>query len=101
MDDVRYIIATCPISDLELQAYQRYPETFFGVYKETTQKQKDPVQLFHWLMDCYGKTDRAKLLEFMKDHPDYNQLIYKSQAELAFLYCERIAHSGISMSSKK
>ena len=101
LDDGRSIIATCPISDLELQAYQRYPETFFGVYKETTQKQKDPLQLFHWLMDCYGKTDRAKLLEFMKDHPDYNQLIYKSQAELAFLYCERIAHSGISMSSKK
>lgn len=100
LDDGRSIIATSPMSDLELQAYRRYPETFFGVYKENTRK-KDPVELFHWLMGCYGKTDREKLLEFMKDHPDYNLLINKSQTDLAFIFCERVIHSMISSNSKR
>lgn len=101
LDDGRSIIADSPISDEELQAYQRYPETFFGICKQNSQRKKDPVQLFNWLMDCYGKTDRAKLLEFMKGHSDYNQLINKSQADLAFIYCERLVHSIISLTSKK
>lgn len=38
LEDGRNIIATCPLSKDELAAYQRHPDTFFGVYREQCRK---------------------------------------------------------------
>jgi len=85
----RSIIAKCPISDEELLAYKKYPDTFFGVIRSQGRKIDDPFEMFEWMLESYKKTSKQKLLEFMKDHQDADALCVFSQEELAVLYCER------------
>lgn len=58
-----------PITEAELDVYRESPETFFGVY-EPKSKIEDPGTLYEWLLSAYKDTQHARLLEFMKDHPD-------------------------------
>jgi hypothetical protein len=45
-------------------------------------------------------TPKERLLEFMKDHPQYGQLIDKSQEELAVLYGESVVEEIIKRKSQ-
>ncbi len=40
-----YIMATCPISDAELSAYRRYPETFFGEIRKPSGQANTLIEL--------------------------------------------------------
>lgn len=86
------VICSCPMSDEELRAYKRHPETFFGIIKEKPKNIKDPVELFHRVYNNYKHTPKYKLLEFMKDHSDIETLRSQTQEKLAFLYCERLVY---------
>jgi hypothetical protein len=46
LDDGRSIIAACPLTKDELAAYRKYPDTFFGVYREQGRKAETPLDLF-------------------------------------------------------
>lgn len=93
LEDGRSIIATCPLSDDELLAYKKHPDTFFGVYQPVGRKINDPMELFDFFYNSYCQTPKERLLEFMKDHPDYEKLKHESQEELAIIYCERLVYS--------
>jgi hypothetical protein len=82
-----------PITDEELSAYRRHPDTFFGVYRKQGRKIDNFLELFDGFYDCYRHTDRSKLLEFLKDQPDYDVLQGESQEELAITCCERWVYS--------
>lgn len=84
------IIAACPLTDDELAAYKRYPETFFGVYKRQTRKTEDPLELFDFFYETYRRAPRATLLRFLEGQPDYESLKDRTQEELAVTYCERM-----------
>jgi len=49
------------------------------------------------LYETYQKTPKEKLLEFLKDHPDFEKLQDESQEELAIIYCERMAYAAFSV----
>jgi hypothetical protein len=95
LNDGRNIITTFPLSEAELAAFKKFPETFFGVYKEPTRKITDPVEMYLWFLKGYRTTPKEKLLEFMKGAVDFNQLAILPQDQLAKIYCERIVLNDI------
>jgi uncharacterized protein YchJ len=100
-DDGRQIINSTPLSDDELTAYHRYPDTFFGVYRPKTKRVDDPLDLFDFLYETYRKTPRSKLLEFLHDQPDLERLREQSQEELAITYCERLVYAQMLKGNRK
>lgn len=46
LDDGRRIIAKYPLSDAEMAAYRRHPDTFFGVIQEVGKQANDPIALY-------------------------------------------------------
>lgn len=95
LDSGKSIIATCPLTDEELAAYNRHPNTFFGTLKHQGKQVKDPIELFDFFYETYSKSSKEKLLEFMKDHPDIEKLKGENQRELALTYCERLVYATI------
>jgi hypothetical protein len=96
LEDGRSINATCPLTEDELAAYHKYPDTFFGVYKEQGRKAETPLELFDFFFDTYKQTTKEKLLEFMKNHSDVDKLKELGQEELAVTYCERCVYAEMS-----
>ncbi|MEW6374990.1 MAG: SEC-C domain-containing protein [Thermodesulfobacteriota bacterium] len=96
LEDGQSIIAACPLTKDELDAYRKYPDTFFGVYKEQGKKAETPLDLFNFFFDVYKKTPKEKLLDFMKNHNDIDRLKELEQEELAVTFCERSVYAAIS-----
>ncbi|MDR4501161.1 MAG: hypothetical protein MRJ96_06895 [Nitrospirales bacterium] len=94
LEDGRKIIASRPITDNELSAYRKYPETFFGVHKPNGRKIRDGLDMFDFLYETYKHTSREKLIELLQNHPDIEKLKQESQEELAITYCERWVYSN-------
>jgi hypothetical protein len=95
------IIATCSLTDEEFSAYKRYPDTFFGVYRKQGKKVESPLELFDFFFESYRNTSKDRLLEFMKEHPDYENLKKESQRELAIIFCERVVYSAMNKYDNK
>jgi len=100
IDNSCRIIATFPLSDHELEAYRKYPDTFFGtVDRNAARKCENIFDWYDFFFESYGKTPKEKLIEFMRDAPDIGTLKGLSQEELAKTYCERLAN-GVERRSK-
>lgn len=93
LGDDRSIMVTCPLTEDELAAYKKHPDTFFGAYKEHGRKAETPLELFDFFYGVYRVTSKEMLLEFMKDHADFEELQKLAQDELAIIYCERLVYS--------
>jgi hypothetical protein len=83
------IIATCPLSEAELQAYKQFPETFFGDLTQSTKKLSSPLELYDFFLEAYRRTPKERLLELMAGATDIEHLKSLSQGDLATLYSER------------
>jgi hypothetical protein len=90
-----HVNAVCPISDAELAAYRRYPETFFGEVREPPRHAKTLVDFCDFFYETYKNTSREKLLEWMAGSPDIERLRTLSQEDLAIIICERWARSAV------
>jgi len=99
IDDGRSIIATCPLTEEELAAYRRHPDTAFGTHRPQGRRIDDPLELFDWFFDTYRHTPKHRLLEFMRDRPDIDQLRSKDQQELAIIYCEGLVYATVNSNS--
>lgn len=84
------ILFRAPLSDAELAAWRRHPNTFFG---EVTRNgtSETVLDMYDFLMETYTKSPKSKLLEFLAGAPDIAQLATLDQPELASMYCERLA----------
>jgi len=90
-----------PISDIELEDYERHPDTFFGVIHPQGKNTDEPYDLFEWMLDSYSKTPKERLLEFMNNRKDIEQLKLLTQEELAIIYCEGCVYSILQQRDKK
>jgi len=88
----KVFIAKGPITEVELEAYKKYPDTFFGVVKYVGKQCKDLIDWYDFFFETYKDTSKKKLLEFMKDADDIQSLEKLSQQDLAKTYCERLAY---------
>lgn len=92
MDDGRGLIVQIPMTEAELSAWRRHPETFFGEVSKNG-KSESALDFYDFLMKSYSKTPKEKLLEFMAGAIDFDRLSALKQEELASVYCERMASS--------
>jgi len=94
-NDSRQLICVNPMTDDELIAYRRQPDTFFGVPLKQTQKAKDPLDLFDFFYENYKATPRERILEFVKGRSDFDALQKLSGEELLISYCEGLVYSAM------
>ncbi|MGB8932010.1 MAG: hypothetical protein WCC48_12250 [Anaeromyxobacteraceae bacterium] len=97
-DDGRRNMVTVPLSDAELAAYRRHPDTFFGTVELGGKQISNAVEAFDFVFSAYRNTPREKLLEFMATAgaPDMDRLSMLSREELARTYAERMAASMVA-----
>jgi len=89
LDQGGSVIAACPLTPQELEDFRNDPDTFFGVYKKQGRRVNSPTELFESLLECYKASSKERLLHFLKDTPDFQELQGYSQEDLAEIYCER------------
>ena len=94
-DNGRSHIITAELSNAELAAYRAHPETFFGRVMPVSRNVEDPMDLYASVINAYKETPREKLLEFMGDAPDIEELKKLSDDELRYAYAERVTHSAM------
>ena len=95
------IIGQDPLSEAELAAYRRHPDTFFGVVKNGARGGiNDPLEFYDYCMEIYQNTPKEKLLELLgaRGQPQFEKL---SQNELTGLYCEGLATQVFVMAAMK
>lgn len=91
-----HIFATCPISDAELQAYRRYPDTFFGEVRQPSRRRDTLVDFRDFFYETYKDTPQETALEWLAGAPDHEQLETLSQKDLAITLCERWAWTAFN-----
>lgn len=101
LDNGKRVIATAPLTPEELEDYGRHPDTFFGVYKKVPERNDNPVDLFYFFYETYKETPKERLLEFIKDAPDFEDFKRLSQKDLAEAVCERWVYNVIQNADKK
>lgn len=89
-------IYTWPLSDAEMAAWRKHPDTFFGEVGQRSTKAKDPLDLYEFIHNSYRQTPRERLLELMVEAPDIEHLRRLDQPTLASIYAERCVNSIIA-----
>jgi hypothetical protein len=87
---VNFIVQS-PMTEPEIAAYNRSPETFFGVVQHVTHQAKDTFELADFFYENYRHTEKEKLLEFLKNHPAIETLRALTQKDLAIFISEQWA----------
>jgi hypothetical protein len=93
LETERSIIATIPLTDDELQAYRRFPDTFFGTLIEPIRKVNSPLEFYDIVLESFRQTPKERLLELMAGAPDLEHLKTLAQKDLASLYSERCVNT--------
>jgi hypothetical protein len=93
------IVCRDTLTEAEAKAYAEQPDTFFGVVKKQTPL-KEPMELFDFFFDTYGKSTREVLLNFMSGHPDIESLRNLPQKDLAEIYCESLVYALLQRTSQ-
>lgn len=88
-EDGKNQILTKPMTEDELIDYKNHPEAFFGKIQRPPKKTEEPYDLFEFFVDSYRKTPKERLLEIVKDAPDFDALIKMEQFDLVLECCER------------
>ncbi len=96
LDNGKAIICTWPLSDLEMAAWRRHPDTFFGEVGQRKTKVDTPLELYDFFLKSYRNTPKERLLEFMVGASDYNELAKLDQAKLASIYAERCVNGALN-----
>jgi len=89
-EDKNFVVES-PMTDPECAAYIRSPETFFGVVQSVGGRVNNVAELAEFFYASYRDTPKEKLLEFLKDHPSFEQLVNLNQTDLAIFVCEQWA----------
>ena len=89
------------VTDGELAAYKAQPDAYFGVVQEASKTLNDPFEFFEWMVNCYMKTPRARLLELGKDHPRFDTLAKMSHTDLVLEICEGWSLSAVASERDK
>ncbi|MGH6848663.1 MAG: YecA family protein [Methylocella sp.] len=87
----QHVLARSPISDAELAAFRRFPETFFGEIRPVNKPTTTIEELCDFFFENHKQLSKEQLLEALKQAPDYERLLQAEQKELAAIYAERCA----------
>lgn len=63
--------------------------------RQQGRKIDDPLELYDLFYESYKKTPKEKLLDFMKNAPDIEELKKLNEEELRVRYCEGLVYSAM------
>jgi hypothetical protein len=89
-----------PLSDVELAAWRRHPDTFFGEVTPARLRQGDYLSMYDFFHESTKKVSKEQLLQAMASAPDLERMRGLSQAEVASIRAERLTEGVIAMNSK-
>ena len=89
------------LTDEELEGFSKYGYAFFGNPQKDRGKDKDIFEFYEWLVDCYKNTERDKLLELIKSHPNFDEIRDKSDFDIVLDLCAGYAHSVVEAFKQK
>lgn len=92
-DDEQIHIVQFPLTDDEIAAYKKNPDTFFGVYHEQGKNIQHPLEMFDFFMKGHQLLTKEELLTRLKNYPNQADLANKSRDELLEIYCEGITNN--------
>jgi hypothetical protein len=92
-----HILARCPISEDELAAYRRAPDTFFGQIRPVSKPVKTVEDLCDFFHENHRKLAKEELLTALNGHPEFERLKTAEQKELAALWAEVCASSAFNL----
>ena len=92
-----HILARCPISEDELAAYRRSPETFFGEICPVSKPAKTIEELCDFFYENHRKLSKNELLTALRGHPHFERLKTAEQKELAALWAEVCASRAFNL----
>jgi SEC-C motif len=87
--DGRRVIYNAPLTDAELSAYKRHPETFFGKIADVGKQLTSTLDLYAFIYESYKNTPREKILEWLAKSPELEALAKLPNEELRYAYVER------------
>jgi hypothetical protein len=90
-------IWTVPLSDAEMAAWKRHPDTFFGVLGQRRTRAETPLELYDFLHESFSRSSKDDLLKVMSDAPDFETLAQLDQPRLASIHAERMANGALAM----
>lgn len=96
-----HFIAQAPMTEAEVSAYKRSPNTFFGIVQDVGRNAKDALELAEFFYETYQHTPKEKLPEFLSKHPELERLRALSQKDLAIFVCEQWALSAEAAPKRK
>jgi len=86
------IILTQLMTDDAIADYKLHGDAYFGDPKRAKNRHLTNIyDLFEWLMECYAKTPRTRLLELAKGAPNFDELQKMSDDDLRANHCEMMA----------
>lgn len=89
-------ICTVPLSDDELSAWRRHPDTFFGVVGQRHKPLNTALEIYDFFHGSCRTTTKEKLLDAMANSPDFAHLATLDQATLASIRAERLTYGMLS-----
>lgn len=96
LDNGKSIICTWPLSDQEIAAWRRHPDTFFGEVGQRSTRAETPLQLYDFFLGGFRQTPKERLLELMAGAPDFEELAKLDQPKLASIYAERSVYGAMA-----
>jgi hypothetical protein len=91
-----YLNVYVPLSDAEVGAWKRHPETFFGEIQEVHQPAKTFLDMALFFHRSYKDLPRDVLLKAIREHHNQADVLGMDQPELAAFYAEGMARSVMS-----
>jgi hypothetical protein len=89
-------LVTWELSDEEMAAWRKFPDTFFGEVGQRNTKAESPLELYDFFLGAYRKTSKERLLEFMATANDIEVLKKLDQPSLASVYAERLVNGVLA-----
>ena len=94
-EDGKHVIYSGPLSDDEMSAYKRHPETFFGQIEKVGKTCETAMDLYEFFYENSKDVPREKLLEWLSGAADFAEIEKLSTEDVAFLYAERLTLSAV------
>lgn len=89
-----------PLSDAEMAAWKRYPDTFFGELGQRTTRAETPLELYDFFHQSFKRCSKEQLLKAMADAVDIDKLADLGQEELASIHAERLTYGALALKDK-
>jgi hypothetical protein len=100
VDNGRSGIWKIPLSSDEMAAWNRHPDTFFGVVGQRKKQAETPLELYDFCHNSFRRETKERLLEVMAGSPDFDRLKTLTQVELAKVHAERTTYAVLASTRK-